>query len=88
MVTTEHQRERGGGEVEEGKGAVSGDGQRLGLEWWTQNTIYRWCIIESYPKELFNFITQCCPNTFNENYNSTQKPEKSETLQKEMGWYI
>ena len=33
MVTTEHQRERGGGEVEEGKGAVSGDGQRLGLEW-------------------------------------------------------
>ena len=35
------------------------------MGWWTHNTVYRWCIIELYPWNLYNFINQCHPNKFN-----------------------
>ena len=27
------------------------------------NTVYRWCVIELYAWNLYNFINQCHPNT-------------------------
>ena len=53
------------GEVEESKGRINGDRRRLYLEWWTHNTIYKWCIIELYTWNLYDFINQCYPNKFN-----------------------
>ena len=49
------------GEVEEGKGGINGDGQRLGWGWWTHSTLYKWSIIELYHWNLYNVINQCHP---------------------------
>ena len=38
---------------------------RLDLGWWTHNTIYRWCVIELYPSNLYNFMNQCHPDKLN-----------------------
>ena len=60
------QRQSGGcGQVEQGKGGINGDSRRVDLGWWTHNTTYRWCIIESYTWNWYNFINQCHPNKFN-----------------------
>ena len=37
------------------------------MGWWTHNTLHRWCIIELYTWNLYNFINQCHPNKFNKN---------------------
>ena len=59
VITREKER---WGEVKEGTGKINGDGRGLDLGWWTHNTIYRWCIIELYTWNLYNFINQCHPN--------------------------
>ena len=33
--------------------------------WWTHNAIHKWCIIELYAWNLYNFINQSYPNKFN-----------------------
>ena len=33
--------------------------------WWTHNTIHRWCILELYTSNLYNFINQCHPHKCN-----------------------
>ena len=53
----DYQRKGGGGRVEEGNGGVNGDGRRLDLGWWAHNALYRWCIIELYTWNLYNFLT-------------------------------
>ena len=56
----------GGGHVEEGVKGVNGDGQcRLDLGWWPHSTVYRWCVVELWPWNLYNFGNQCHPNNFN-----------------------
>ena len=49
--------EQGGG----GYGGLNGDGRRLDLGWWTHSTIYRWCVIELYAWNRYNFVNQCRP---------------------------
>ena len=57
-----NQRERGWGEVEKGKGGqIYGDRGDLGGD----NKMYRWCVIELYTWNLYNFISQCHSNVFN-----------------------
>ena len=62
MVTSRGKGVRGG---RRGKGGIDGDGRRLDLGWWTHNTIYSWCVIELYMRNLRNFINKCHLNKFN-----------------------
>ena len=56
----------GGGVDEEGKGGqICGDGRRINFGWWALSTIYKWCIIELYTRNLWNDIKQCHPNKCN-----------------------
>ena len=49
---------------EEGKRVINGDGGRL--TWGGErNLLYRWCVIELYSWNLYNFINQYHPNKFN-----------------------
>ena len=43
---------------------INGDGRRLNLGWWIHKTIHRWCTVELYAWNLYNFINQCHPNKF------------------------
>ena len=53
-------------EGSKGKGGqIYGDGGWFDFGWWVCNAIYRWCIIDMYPWNLYNLINQCYPNTFN-----------------------
>ena len=61
----DYQREREIGEVEEGKGGQEGMEGDLPLG--GEHTICRWCIIELYTWNPYNFISQCHPNKFNKN---------------------
>ena len=47
------------------KKGINGDNMRVGLGWWAHNAAYRWCILELYTWNLYNFTNQCLPNTFN-----------------------
>ena len=44
---------------------ANGEGRRLDLGWWTRSPIYRWCVIEGYTWNLYNFMNQCHHNKFN-----------------------
>ena len=64
------------GEVAEGNRGISGDGRRLGLGWWTHNTIYRSRITQLYTWNLYNFINQYHPkNSIKIKKNALGKPE-------------
>ena len=52
------------GEAEDSRGR-NGEGRILVLGWWTHNAIYRWCVIDLYPRNLYNFINLCHSNKFN-----------------------
>lgn len=56
-----YQRE-GLGVAEEDKAWINDDGKECASRWWTQNTIYRWCVMELYTWNLYNSINQCHPN--------------------------
>ena len=48
-------KERGVGEVEESKGGINGGGRKLDLGCWAQSSVYRWCVIELYIRNLYNY---------------------------------
>ena len=49
----------------ESKRRINGDEKKHDFGWWTRNTIYRWCSIELYTLNLYNFINQCNVNKVN-----------------------
>ena len=66
--------------------------RRPDLGWWIYNTICRWCIIEFYPWNLYNFINQYHPNKLN--LKNEQKQAKRHLLFSTgffffpMNWYL
>ena len=57
---------KGGGRDGAGMEAVTGDGERLDLGWWTHSTAHRWCAAELCTWHLDNFVNQCHPKKVNE----------------------
>ena len=53
---------------------INGDGWRLDLGWWTHNTVYRWCAVDSCTWNLCDLVTSVTPNRFN------KKGEKEKEL--------
>ena len=54
-------REKGVGETEEGEVGINGDRRSFDFGWWTHSIIYRWCVIELYTWNLYNFINNITP---------------------------
>ena len=37
---------------------INGDGRRLGLGWWTEKIIHRWCVMELYTWNSYNYFLE------------------------------
>ena len=59
------QREGGWGTVKGKGGQIYGDGRRFDFGWWAHSVIHRSCIIEPYPRDLYDLTNQCHPSQFN-----------------------
>lgn len=58
---------------------IYGDGRTTDSVW-THNAMYRWCIIEMYPWNLYNFINQCHPNEFNTIFKKKKRKQEKKAF--------
>ena len=64
--------------MEKGIGGINGDERKLDFGPWIYNTIYKWCIIDLYTWNLYNFINQCCLSKFNKNIKERKEKKRKE----------